>query len=69
MGVIIKNSSPTLQVKCQVGYRLAPGNPTQDPRWEWWDPILGGGIPPVIKIGSHLGSCIKWGIPTSHAGS
>ena len=34
------------QVKCQAGYRRDPGNPTQDPRWEWRDPALGGGIPP-----------------------
>ena len=34
------------QVKCQAGYRRDPGNPTQDPRWEWRDPTLGGGIPP-----------------------
>ena len=34
------------QVKCQAGYRQDPGNPTQDPRWEWRDPALGGGIPP-----------------------
>ena len=32
--------------KCQAGYRQDPGNPTQDPRWEWRDPALGGGIPP-----------------------
>ena len=34
------------QVKCQAGYGQDPGNPTQDPRWEWRDPALGGGIPP-----------------------
>ena len=34
------------QVKCQAGYRQDPGNPTQDPRWEWQDPALGGGLPP-----------------------
>ena len=34
------------QVKCQAGYRRDPCNPTQDPRWEWQDPALGGGIPP-----------------------
>ena len=34
------------QVKWQAGYRRDPGNPTQDPRWEWRDPALGGGIPP-----------------------
>ena len=34
------------QVKCQAGYRRDPGNPTRDPRWEWRDPALGGGIPP-----------------------
>ena len=30
----------TSQVKCQVGYRRDPGNPNQDPRWEWRDPAL-----------------------------
>ena len=48
-------------VKCQAGYRRDPGNPTQDPRWEWRDPALGGGIPPFppgMKIWSHLGSRI-----------
>ena len=51
----------TTQVKCQVGYRRDPGNPTQDPRWEWRDPALGDGIPtfpPGMKIWSHLGSRI-----------
>ena len=38
--------SEVTQVKCQAGYRRDPGNPTQDPRWEWRDPALGGGIPP-----------------------
>ena len=34
------------QVKCQAGYVRDPANPTWDPRWEWRDPALGGGIPP-----------------------
>lgn len=32
-------------VKRQAGYRQDPGNPTQDPKWEWQDPTIGGGIP------------------------
>ena len=34
-------------VKRQAGYRRDPGNPTQDPKWEWQDPTIGG-------QGSHL---------------
>ena len=43
---IVGDNSGNTQVKCQAGYRRDPGNPTQDPRWEWRDPALGGGIPP-----------------------
>ena len=42
----LTKSCDLAQVKCQAGYRRDPGNPTQDPRWEWRDPALGGGIPP-----------------------
>ena len=34
------------QVKCQAGYVRDLANPTWDPRWEWRDRALGGGIPP-----------------------
>ena len=34
------------QVKCQAGYVRDLANPTWDPRWEWRDHALGGGIPP-----------------------
>lgn len=29
------------EVLCQAGCRQDPGNPLQDPRWEYWDPALG----------------------------
>ena len=59
---VVKKFHNASQVKCQVGYRWDPSNPTQDP-------ALGGGIPPFppgIKIWSHLGSHIWCGNPASH---
>ena len=64
-GILIITYILITQVKCQAGYRRDPGNPTQDPRWEWRDPtfptwdenLIPPGIPHLMRD-----SCIPPGI-------